>query len=471
MLDSNAILRLAPAALPFEPTEEQAVLLQHLATFVASGEPRDAFILYGYAGTGKTSAIAALVAALTHTKIKTVLLAPTGRAAKVLSAYARKPAFTIHKRLYRGDALNPYASGFFLAPNRDKDTIFIVDEASMIPGHQSQILEHLIQHVYSSPGCSLIFVGDTAQLPPVGETTSPAMSPAVLEGYGLNIYAYELEKPLRQAARSGILYNATRIRRRMLKAPLPAARMWPGKFQDVCVTGSEFLAEQIADSYSQVGRDSTMVITRANWRASAFNRAIRATVLYSEERLQRDERLVIAKNNYFWTAKHPGAQFIANGEGAIVQRILGYETRYGHDWADVELQFPDTGLEIEAKLLLTVLDCEAASLPQEDFAKLYQDILSCMRAEGLQPGQELQAMRSNPYLNALQAKYGYCLTCHKAQGGQWKHIYIDLSGLTPEALVTPEMHRWLYTAVTRAVNRLFLINPSLPLNNAPEPEV
>lgn len=469
MLDTNIIFKFSLEALPFEPTDEQTELLHYLATFIASGKQHDAFILYGYAGTGKTSVIAALVAALGHTRLKTVLLAPTGRAAKVLSNYAHKPAYTIHKRLYRGDALNPCSTNFFLAPNKDKDTVFIVDEASMIPGEQSQLLYHLIQHVYSSPGCSLIFVGDTAQLPPVGETQSPAMSPSILEAYGLNILAYELEKPLRQASHSGILYNATRLRRRMLKDPLPAARLWPWRFKDVSVVSSEFLAEQIADSYSLVGQDSTIVITRANWRASAFNRAIRATVLYANERLQKGERIVVAKNNYFWTAKQTEAQFIANGEGAIVQRILGCETRFNHDWADVELLFPDTGVEIEAKLLLTVLDCEAPALPQQDFATLYQEILTHKREEGLPHGRELQAMRTDPYINAIQAKYGYCLTCHKAQGGQWKHVYADLSGITPEALTSLDTHRWMYTAVTRAISHLYLINPSIPLNNDPAP--
>lgn len=463
MLDTTAIFELTLSAFPFEPSAEQEELMQYLATFVAGSEPRDTFILHGYAGTGKTSVMAALVSALGHTKIKTVLLAPTGRAAKVLSGYAGKPAYTIHKRLYRGDALDPYSAGFFLAPNRDKDTLFIIDEASMIPACQTRLLEHLVTHVYSSPGCSLIFVGDTAQLPPVGENLSMAMSPAALESLGLNPYVYELEKPLRQASRSGILYNATRLRRRMLKEPLPGVRLWPLKFKDVEVLGSEYLAEQISDSYASAGQDETLVITRSNRRASIINRAIRAQVLYAEERLQKGERIVVAKNNYYWTSKLPDIRFIANGEGAVVQRILGYETRYGHDWADVEVQLTDSGIEFEAKLLLTVLDCDAAALPETDFARLYQEILTDLRASGLEPGNETKAMRTNPYLNAIQAKYGYCLTCHKAQGGQWEHVYIDLGGIPVESHTSLDLHRWLYTAVTRAVKRLYLINPSIPL--------
>lgn len=465
MIDAGFLYDETLRHFPFEPQGGQDELMWQLCGFVAGHGERDLFMTRGYAGTGKTSVMAALTAALGRTKLKTVLLAPTGRAAKVMSLYAGRPASTIHKRLYRGDALDPYSTGFFLAPNRDKDTIFIVDEASMIAARGSRLLEHLVTHVYSSPGCAMILVGDTAQLPPVGESLSLAMSPAAMEALGLRVTLFDLEHPLRQASRSGILYNATRLRRRMLKDPLPEARLWPGKFADVKVTTSEFLAEQIADSYARAGQDSTLVVTRANWRAAAFNRAIRASVLYAEERLQRGERLVVAKNNYFWTAKTKSDLFIANGEGATVQRILGQETRYGHDWADVELMLTDSGLEVECKLLLTCLDNDAPSLPQEDYTLLYQAVLADVRKLGLGASDELKALRSDPYLNAIQAKYGYCLTCHKAQGGQWDHVYIDLAGIQQEALMDLDFHRWLYTAVTRAVKRLWLINPSIPLNN------
>lgn len=471
MLSAYQLYKSALGHFPFTPQEGQDELLMRLCEFVTARPERGVFLLRGYAGTGKTSVLAALTAALRLTKIKTVLLAPTGRAAKVLSNYAGQQATTIHKRLYRGDALDPYATGFFLAPNKDKDTVFIVDEASMIPARTSRLLEHLVAHVYSSPGCVIIFSGDTAQLPPVGESLSLAMSVMALDTLGLDVMDFELEKPLRQASRSGILYNATRLRRRMLHDPLPEARLWPGRFPDVQVTTSEYLAEQIADSYREVGQDSTLVVTRANWRASAFNRAIRASVLYAEEQLQRGERLVVAKNNYFWTAKLKDVQFIANGEGAVVQRIIGRGTRYGHQWADVELLLPDTGLEIECKLLLTCLDNDAPALPAAEYEQLYRDVLTDIRKENPGASDEMRALRTNPYLNAIQAKYGYCLTCHKAQGGQWEHVYIDLAGIQADSLHDLDFHRWLYTAVTRAINRIILINPSIPLNKDPYNDV
>ena len=469
-MDAGWLYDKALSFFPFQPQGGQDELLWRLCEFVYTRTEREVFVLRGYAGTGKTSVMAALNNALSHTKYKTVLLAPTGRAAKVLGHYSGKSASTIHKRLYRGDALDPYSTGFFLAENKDCDTLFIVDEASMIAAKGSKLLQHLVTHVYSSPGCSLIMVGDVAQLPPVGESLSLAMSTPVLESMGLTVREFELEKPLRQASQSGILYNATRLRRRMLKQPLPEARLWPAKFTDVQVTTSEYLAEQIAESYSEVGQEGTLVVTRANWRAAAFNRAIRATVLYAEERIQRGERLVIAKNNYFWSAKIKELPFVANGEGAVLQHIYGQESRYGHDWADVELLLTDSGIELNCKMLLTCLDNEAPSLPDDEYAQLYQAVSAELSAEGLVGTDHYRALRTNPYLNAIQAKYGYCLTCHKAQGGQWEHVYIDLAGIPREGLFDLDFHRWLYTAVTRAVDRLYLINPSIPLNKDVLPE-
>lgn len=471
MLNKEELYGQALEAFPYEPQGGQDELLYSLCSFVCGHGEREVFLVRGYAGTGKTSVMAALTAALSHTRVKTVLLAPTGRAAKVLSQYAGKPASTIHKRLYRGDSLSPESPGFYLAANKDTDTIFIVDEASMIAARSSRLLEHLCAHVYSSPGCAMILVGDTAQLPPVGESMSLAMSAAALESSGLKVHEFDLEKPLRQARRSGILYNATLLRRRMLRNPLPQARLWPGRFADVSVCTGEFLAEQIADSYSQVGQDSTLVVTRANWRASAYNRAIRGRVLYAESRLQRGERLVIAKNNYFWSAPVKGLSFIANGEAAIVQRICGEESRYGHDWADVELMLLDSGIEIECKLLLTCLDNDAPALEQDRYAALYRAVSADYTARGIDDYKLHRALRTDPYLNAIQAKYGYCLTCHKAQGGQWQHVYLDLAGISAEFLCELDFHRWLYTAITRAVSRLWLINPSIPLDNNPDFEM
>lgn len=451
--------------LPYEPTERQDELLASLCAFAINRAPRDVFIVHGYAGTGKSSLLAALVQAMTAMHRKCVMLAPTGRAAKVLAGYSGLPAYTIHKRLYRGSSIDPDNTSFFLAPNRDRDTLFIVDEASMIPGSAaSRLLEHLIRHVYGSPGCGIVFVGDTAQLPPVGEVESVAMNPDSLRQYGLNPVLFCLDQPLRQAARSGILYNATRIRRRMQRTPLPLPQLWQKNFRDVKVVSSEYLAEEIADSYRNVGQDHTVVVTRSNWRAGAINRAIRGMVLYAEEDLQRGERLVVAKNNYFWTSAIKGAQFIANGESAVVQRVTGREERYGHKWADVELLMPDSGLELTAKMVLTPLIGDAPALTSEDMSALYRTVLAEKEREGVGAGSLLTAMRTDPYINAIQAKYGYCLTCHKAQGGQWADVYIDLAGIQEEMLATIDFYRWLYTALTRATSRIFLVNPSLQVS-------
>lgn len=461
MIDPQTLFMEALRRLSYEPTQKQAYLMRLLSEYVCRRIDGEAFILRGYAGTGKTSLIAALVQAMKGASLKCVLLAPTGRAAKVLSRYAGLPAYTIHKRLYRGDSLDPSNPQFFLSPNKDKDTLFIVDEASMIPVAESRLLQHLVYHVRSAPGCGLIFVGDTAQLPPVGETESGAMSPDFLLGLGLKATLYELDQPLRQAAKSGILYNATRLRKLMQRDPLPEPRLWVEKFPDIEIVSGEFLAEKVADSFSAVGQEETLIVTRSNFRAGIFNRGIRGQVLYAEEELQKGERLVIAKNNYYWTQKIKGAQFLANGETAIVQRVHEQELRYGHSFMRVELLMPDTGLELEALLNMTTLSTDAPSLPQEEMNKLFQLIIQDKIAQGLSYTQALASLRTDEYYNALQAKYAYCLTCHKAQGGQWKHVYIDLAGIREDAYGL-DFYRWLYTAVTRATTRLYLINPTFP---------
>lgn len=453
---------LALSQLPFEPTEDQARLLRLLCEFACTHTGTEAFIVRGYAGTGKTSLMSALVKAIRSAGGECVLLAPTGRAAKVFSHYAEVPAYTIHKRIYRGDSTDPANASFYLAANNDRDTLFIVDEASMIPASTSRLLQHLVRHVHSAPGCGLIFIGDTAQLPPVGENAGLAMDPDFLNGAGLQATAYELDKPLRQAARSGILYNATRLRRLMSRTPLPTPRLWVTKFRDVEVISGEFLAESIADSYHRSGQEETVVITRSNFRAGIYNRGIRAQVLYAEQELQRSERLVIAKNNYYWTARIKGAQFIANGDTAIVQRVMHTERRYGHRFAHTLLKFPDSGLELEALILLTTLNSDTPSLTSQEQEELFKAVMAEKQAQGLDYSSALLSLRTDPYYNALQAKYAYCLTCHKAQGGQWGNVYIDMAGINT-ADCGLDFYRWLYTAVTRATTRLYLINPAVPL--------
>lgn len=461
-MDSPELFHRALGALPFTPTQQQAMLLRAMCEYACMRTEREILIVRGYAGTGKTSLMAALVSALRAANMKRVLLAPTGRAAKVLSRYAGEAAYTIHKRLYRGDSLTPGGGEFYLAPNRDAGALFIIDEASMIPCASSRLLSHLVYHAQSAPGCGLIFTGDTAQLPPVGEEISGAMYAETLGALGLKVSVMELDKPLRQASRSGILYNATRLRRLMQRTPLPEPRLWTSKFADVQSLSGEYLVEAVADSYARVGQEETLIVTRSNFRAGVYNRGVRAKVLYAEEELQRGERLVIAKNNYFWTSRIKGAQFLANGETAVVQRLHETEHRYGHRFTRAELLMPDTGLELEALLLLTPLNSDTPALPREEQDRLYQDILKEKTALGMDFSTAQISMRTDPYFNALQAKYAYCLTCHKAQGGQWKEVYIDLAGISPEAYGM-EFYRWLYTALTRATERLYLVNPSLTL--------
>lgn len=447
--------------LPYVPSEKQYILINALAAFVIGRKPFDLFLLYGYAGTGKTSLMAAFVKTLKSLKIPVVLLAPTGRAAKVFSAHSANTALTIHKRIYRSDNLDPMSSKFFLAHNKDKNTIFIVDEASMISDdmNSGSLLMHLVRHVYSSSGCNLILMGDTAQLPPVGQSDSPAMNRDRLIQLGLQPIGFSLDEPVRQVASSGILYNATRIRNRMMKTPLPPPMIWISKFYDVQSVSSEYLAEMISDSYSEVGQDETIVITRSNFRANHFNRGIRGMVRYAEEEIERGERLVVAKNNYFWTKNIKELDFIANGDILQITWLGTSEKRYGMRFADVELEFPNTDISFNAKILLDTLNSDVANMSNHDMNLLYTKILDDEEGE---LSHRIKAIQNNPYYNALHVKYAYCLTCHKAQGGQWRHVYIDMSGLQPDTLDI-EFYRWLYTAITRASEKVFFINPSIPV--------
>ncbi len=442
------------------PLEEQDYLLRRLTDFAVSREGRQTLIVSGYAGTGKTSLMAAFVNALYSSGMKCVLLAPTGRAAKVFSSYSGRPAYTIHKRLFRG-MLPSMGGELYLAPNNDTDTLFIVDEASMIAeGGGAHILSQLVRHVYSAYGNNLIFVGDTAQLPPVGQPEGLAMNMDFLRRMGLDPDVCYLESPVRQAGRSGILYNATWLRRAMLLDELPFPQMRVSRFEDVEVLGNEYLGEKIADSFASTGDEGTMVVTRSNFRAGLFNRQIRACVFYAEEQLQRGEKLVVVKNNYFYGDKKKDIDFIANGEIVRLEYIHGVERRYGMNFADVDIYLPVSGENLTVKIMLDCLSSDAAALPEEEFTALYNGVLATYTSGGMELSKALAAMRRDPYLNALQVKYAYCLTCHKAQGGQWDNLFVDLGGIAPEDMGL-EFYRWLYTAVTRARKRLYLINPTV----------
>ncbi len=469
-MDTNEFAERIYLNLPYDPNDQQIQLIAVLARFCSPQMPSDSvFLLNGYAGTGKTSLTGALVRALHEAGIPTVLMAPTGRAAKVFGAFARQPATTIHRRIYRGgDGMGGVMSGWGeVADNTFQNAVFIVDEASMIgngggAGEQSNLLEDLIHYVYSGDGCRMILLGDTAQLPPVGCVESPAMSPDVLRSYGLRVTRVVMTEVVRQDRRSGILHNATWLRKAMLRKPLPEPRLTVGRFDDVrCISGED-LEDAIAASYSEKGVAETLVVTRSNNRAVKFNIAIRSRILGRDEELCRDERLLVAKNNYLFSAKVKGLDFVANGDVACVEAIYGTEKKYGFRFADVRLRLPDRDIEFECKILLDTLVSDSAALPQERLNELYTAALN--DEDLFTPSTPLRArmkiLRSDPYVNALQVKYAYAVTCHKAQGGQWRDVYVDMGYIPPEAYGNMDFYRWLYTAVTRSTEMLYMVNPA-----------
>lgn len=454
--------------LPYDPTDQQISLIAALARFCSPVSPGySVFLLNGYAGTGKTSLTGALVRALREAEVPVVLLAPTGRAAKVFGRFAGFQASTIHRRIYRGTEgmMNDFSAD--VADNPLTGAVFIVDEASMIGNGSGDpmsrnLLEDLIHYVYSGEGCRMILLGDTAQLPPVGCRESPAMSVAVLKSFGLRVTKAVMTKVVRQRRRSGILYNATKLRKNMLLTPLPEPKLVIDRFPDVVSVSGEELEDEISASFTENGITETLVVTRSNRQATRFNLAIRANILYREEELSREELLLVAKNNYLWSARVKGLDFVANGDTAIVDAIYGTEEKYGFRFADVNLRLPDRDLSFDCKILLDTLVSDTASLEPERYQSLYMSALNDpdLFTPSTPVRTRMRILRSDPYVNALQVKYGYAVTCHKAQGGQWKNVFVDVGYVPPEAYESLEFYRWLYTAVTRATDRLALINPS-----------
>ena len=452
--------------LTYTPNRQQQELLIRLSKFILTGGENELFLLKGYAGTGKTSLVGALVKTLQSIDRKTVLLAPTGRAAKVFARYAGHSAYTIHRKIYRQQRFSPDMQGFLAGNNMHRDTLFIVDEASMIANSlnengyygSGQLLDDLIEYVYGGENCRLLLLGDTAQLPPVGQAYSPALSPERLSAFGLRVTTYELNEVARQDNASGILYNATRLRRQMDTEAeiLPPPRLRFSGYGDVVNLSGEYLIETLSDSYDKVGLDETIVITRSNKRAGIFNQGIRNQILYREEELTAGDMLLVAKNNYYWGKEYKGVDFIANGDVARVMRVRKYYEMYGFRFADVQLQFPDLDIEIEARILLDTLSSDAPALSREQNEQLYTRILEDYTHIASQR-ERLQRLKADPWFNALQVKYAYGVTCHKAQGGQWRHAYIDMGYIDPQNL-TLDFYRWLYTALTRATERVYFIN-------------
>lgn len=458
-----------------KPTECQLGAIRAWADFMLSGQADTAFLLKGYAGTGKTSLVAAMVHTLVSLGQRVMLLAPTGRAAKVMSQYAGMPAFTIHRKVYRQRALTD--PGIFQPGiNLHKHTTFIVDEASMVANTgmggavsfgTGRLLDDLIHYVYSCEGCRLMLVGDTAQLPPVGSEESPALDRATVAAYGLTVWEAQMTEVVRQAEHSGILYNATMLRRMLDNAAegiaMPRFRL--RDMPDIRVVMGDELIESLENSYSHCGADDTVVVTRSNKRAGIFNQGIRARILYMEEELCGGDQVLIAKNNYFWTekeapeakAQESGMAFIANGDTAIVRRVHNERSLYGFRFADATLTFPDyAGREMEVTVLLDTLTSEAPALSRQQQEALFQAVWADYPEIG-DKRERMKRLRQDPYFNALQIKYSYAVTCHKAQGGQWSHVYIDQGYMTDDML-SPDYLRWLYTALTRATERVYLIN-------------
>lgn len=460
----NEIYSRALMSLPFDPLPEQEEALGAMSRFVASEDPAGIFVLNGYAGTGKTSLVGALVKAMEGMKRRVVVLSPTGRGAQVASGLSAHPAGTIHRRLFRPDPADPSGARYVTAPNQLRDTLFVVDEASMIAdtgaNDPSSLLNQLVRHVYSSPGCRILMMGDEAQLPPVGQRQANAMRPERLAAMGLNPDYHVLEIPMRQGLDSGIIHNATMLRHWLLH---PGHRIDPhidaDGYDDVNVVSGRDLPDVLADSYAAVGRDDTIIITRANWRANEFNKAIRSMVFYAEEPLERGDRLVIAKNDYFWGRQQGNkGGLIANGDIAEVTWTGSTEKAYGRYFTEVELDFGN-GRLVNALLMLRSLMAKGPALPREEMERFGRIIAN--EADGVF-SEKWAAMLNSPYYNALQAKYAYCVTCHKAQGGQWRHVYIDMAGIDPAAL-DDDFYRWAYTAITRATEKVFFIDPPFPV--------
>ena len=488
----------------FPPTQEQAHALEVFAEFLADRDPHAVMILRGSAGTGKTTLSGAIVRTLKEIRQKVMLLAPTGRAAKVFSLNSGSPAYTIHRRIYREKSFSGVEGQFNLNDNLYTDTLFMVDEASMIANMglggmsfgSGCLLDDLVHFVYQGRNDRLLLIGDKAQLPPVGEEESPALHAAMLEGYGLKVYECDLNEVLRQSEESGILYNATMIRQMITHddiTQLPKIHF--AGYSDIKPMPGAELIEALADSYHHVGLDDTIVVTRSNKRANIFNQGIRNMVLDREEELSQGDILMIVKNNYYWmeeerkkikekeieerrvksegtesgTATHKVQSskfqvqsneipaFLANGDRAKVLKVRRRIDLYGFRFATLLLQFPDYGnYELEATVLLDTLTSEAPALTHEQQEQLFHQIEEDYQDIPLK-ADRMKAIRQDQFFNALQVKFAYAVTCHKAQGGQWAHVYVDQGYMTDDML-NPDYIHWLYTAFTRATEMLYLVN-------------
>lgn len=455
--------------LQFSPNKMQCEAMEKLGAFLFEPSVRDrVFVLRGYAGTGKTSLVGALVRLLDEVRMPVALMAPTGRAAKVFASMAGHPAYTIHKSIYRQQKFNVEMEGFALTENRRTGVLFICDEASMIstlnegsPFGTGNLLDDLIEFVYASDGCRLLLVGDAAQLPPVGQSRSFALEAEHLQGYGLDVMSTELTIVARQQLDSGILYNATRLREVLSQggeALLRLPRIYYKMYPDVRRIDGYELLDCLSSSYYTEGLDDTIIITRSNMRANRFNLGVRNQILDREEELSTGDRLLVVKNNYYWGRDFDQLPFIANGDVVTVNRVRSVEDLYGFRFAKVSVTLPDYDIDTEVIVMLDTLQVDGPNLPLSDQQRLFYEVAKdypeCHNKRDL-----YRAIKNNPYFNALQVKYAYCVTCHKSQGGQWQDVYLDVAYINTDHLGA-DFYRWMYTAFTRARKTLYLVNPS-----------
>ncbi|MFR9165280.1 MAG: ATP-dependent RecD-like DNA helicase [Dysgonomonas sp.] len=449
----------------YEPNDEQKEALSRIVDFLFDKENESIFVLKGYAGTGKSSLIGAMVKTMTEMKQKTVLLAPTGRAAKVFSAYADHSAYTIHRKIYRQKRFSNEPTGFVSVDNLHKDTLFIVDEASMISNGSGdsfifgtgRLLDDLIQYVYTGENCKLMLIGDTAQLPPIGQEDSPALNEEVLRSYGLLVSSFILTQIVRQENNSGILYNATFLREAIEKNRtdrFPILKL--SGFSDIVNVSGDMLIEEISSAYDRDGIMETIVLSRSNKRSNIYNEGIRNRILYREEEITAGDLLMITKNNYYWSEGIEQVDFLANGEMVEVLRVKKITELYGFKFCDVLVRHIDYDIELDLRIMLDTLRTDTSGLTKEQSDRLFYTVLEDYSDITTRSGK-MKKMKADPYFNALQVKYGYAITCHKAQGGEWKNVFLDL-GYVTEEYMDDNFYRWLYTAFTRASQKLYLVN-------------
>ena len=466
-MSASSFYRILKSQFPFSPTVKQDIFFQQIAEFITNENPNQIFLLKGYAGTGKTTSISTIVNNLSEIHLKSILLAPTGRAAKVIANYSNKQALTIHKKIYFPKKNSAGGVSFTLQPNKHTNTIFIIDEASMISDgnnsdsklHQNgSLLDDLIKYIYTGKNCRMILVGDTAQLPPVNLDMSPALDSKLLShNYQMEVQTIELDEVMRQEEHSGILINATELRELLKDDFIPEFKFQLKGFRDIIRLSDGYdIQDAINSSYSNYSIEDTAFIVRSNKRANLYNQQIRSKILDKESELSAGDYLMVVKNNYFWLKENDEAGFIANGDIIEVLQIFGFKELYGFKFAKVKIRMVDYPNQrpMETVLLLDTITSESPSLTYDESNKLYQEVMKDYEDERSQY-KKLIKVKENEYFNALQVKFSYAITCHKSQGGQWNTVFVEQPYL-PDG-VNRDYIRWLYTAITRAKDKLYLI--------------